>query len=164
MRGAPATCAKPARPNQTIAKIYFQYKKINHTSTSCYSGANREKLACVQASRQRPSWIPACAGMTTKREQVGCQPDRPFAMPDKCLTATPFVIPVKARNHLPSWQQKPEAISSSFRRRPESSGLDYTFPRSGNDNSMRWAARTGKSRCAYKHPGSALPGFPPPPE
>ena len=34
-----------------------------------------------------------------KREQVGCQPDSPFAMPDKCLTAVLFVIPVKARNH-----------------------------------------------------------------
>ena len=42
---------------------------------------------------------PACAGMATKREQVGCQPDSPFAMHDKCLTAAPFVISVKTRSH-----------------------------------------------------------------
>ena len=28
-----------------------------------------------------PAWIPACAGMTTRREQAGCHPDSPFAMP-----------------------------------------------------------------------------------
>ena len=36
------------------------------------------------------------AGTTTKREQVGCHPDSPYAMPDKCLTAAPPVIPAKA--------------------------------------------------------------------
>ena len=34
--------------------------------------------------------------MTTKREQAGYHPDSPFAMPDKCLNATSFVIPAKA--------------------------------------------------------------------
>ena len=27
---------------------------------------------------------------------MGCYPDSPFAMPDKCLTSAPFVIPAKA--------------------------------------------------------------------
>ena len=37
-------------------------------------------------------WIPACAGMTTKREKVDCQPDNPFAIPDRCLTSAPAFI------------------------------------------------------------------------
>ena len=41
-------------------------------------------------------WIPAFAGMTTRREKVGCYPDSPFAMPDKFLTSAPFVIPAQA--------------------------------------------------------------------
>ena len=39
-----------------------------------------------------PSWIPACAGMTTSREKAGCHPDNPFAMPDQCLTPARAVI------------------------------------------------------------------------
>ena len=33
-------------------------------------------------------WIPACAGMTTSREKVGCHPHNSSAIPEKCLTAT----------------------------------------------------------------------------
>ena len=32
-------------------------------------------------------WIPACAGMTARREKVGCYPDNPSVIPDKCLTS-----------------------------------------------------------------------------
>ena len=39
-----------------------------------------------------PSWIPAFAGMTTRREQVGCHLDSPSAMPTECLTVAPSVI------------------------------------------------------------------------
>ena len=77
------------------------------------------------------SWIPAFAGMTTKRKQAACHPDSPFAMPDKCLNAAPAVMPEKAGIPLPS-----------FRRRPESSGVDKPFPRSGNDNPI---PRSGQS-------------------
>ena len=38
----------------------------------------------------------ACAGMTTGREQVDCHFSNPFAIPDKCLTSAPTVIPAQA--------------------------------------------------------------------
>ena len=41
----------------------------NDNSMRCYSGANQEKPEFVYTSRQRPSWIPAFAGMTPKKEQ-----------------------------------------------------------------------------------------------
>ena len=60
-----------------------------------------------------PSWIPACAGMTTGAG-MGLSPSRSlFAMPGK----------------LPDFSRL-----TSFRRRPESSGLHKPFPHSGNDN------------------------------
>ena len=49
----------------------------------------------------------AFAGMTTRREQVDCHSGNPFAIPDKLPDFSPL---------------------TSFRRRPESSGLDKPFP------------------------------------
>ena len=89
-------------------------------------------------------WIPACAGMTTKREKVDCQPDNPSAIPDRCLTSAPAVIYGQealyaARGHackdtgykVASGTGRQEARSSlgasrppSCRRMPKSSGLN----------------------------------------
>ena len=49
---------------------------------------------------------------------------------------------------------RPESPPSSFRRRPESSGLFNTFPQSGNDKRVTSADR-GKSQFV-SHPASAL--------
>ena len=54
---------------------------------------------------------------------MSCYPDNSFAIPDKFLTPAPFVIPAQAGADPPP----------SFQRRLESSGLDNSFPQSGND-------------------------------
>ena len=41
-------------------------------------------------------WIPAFAGMTTRRKQLDRHPDSPFAMFDTFLTSAPSVIPAQA--------------------------------------------------------------------
>ena len=75
------------------------------------------------------AWIPAFAGMTTKKARAGCHPD------------SPFVIPAQAgiqwfRPDIPACLQAGMTIQG-----------------------VVIAAQTGKSRSAYKQPGSALPGF-----
>ena len=68
-------------------------------------------------------------------------PDSPFAMPDKCLTAAPAVIPAKA-----GIQWGIQDISACKQAGMTTQGVVTTL-------------RTGKGRSAYKHPGSAFPGF-----
>ena len=80
------------------------------------------------------SWIPAFAGMTTGVGMGLLPSDSPFAMPHKFLTLAP----------------------PSFRRRPESSGLDKPFPQSGND-SRTWASDERRHPINPAIP--SLPGF-----
>ena len=97
-------CSRPACCRQAAGR---------RCSTACiHAGVNsglRRAATGLLPSRRIPDFLSINA---TRREQAGCHPDNPFAMPAQCLTPAP----------------------PSFRRRPESSGLDKPFPRSGNDN------------------------------
>ena len=62
--------------------------------------------------------------MTTSREQASRHPDKPL----------PSLWQKKGARITSRDYQDISTPSSSFRRRPESSGLDNTFPHGGNDN------------------------------
>ena len=89
-----------------------------------------------------PSWIPAFAGMTIRAYGEG-MPRYRIALTSNCGQIV----------HSPS-----------FRRRPESSGLDNLFPHSGNDNHRHVHLTRHLIKPAVPSPaGPPLPGFRPAP-
>ena len=80
--------------------------------------------------------------------------DSSRAVPACCRQGREGTIPVAA------WR-KPESTSSSFRRRPESSGVFKTFPQRGNDNQRDYSTRYPANSAIPSPPGllSWIPAF-----